>query len=67
MKLIFVRHAEPNYELDTLTEKGWREAKLLAKRMASVKMDAVYVSPLGRAQDTWSETQKLTGMTAQTC
>ncbi|MCC8167957.1 MAG: histidine phosphatase family protein [Clostridiales bacterium] len=67
MRLIFVRHAEPNYEKDTLTEKGWREARLLAKRMANVKMDEVYVSPLGRAQDTWKETQKLTGQTAQTC
>ena len=32
MKLIFIRHGEPNYEIDSLTEKGWREAELLSKR-----------------------------------
>ena len=32
MKLIFIRHGEPDYEADSLTEKGWREAELLAKR-----------------------------------
>ena len=26
MKIIFIRHGEPNYEIDSLTEKGWREA-----------------------------------------
>lgn len=30
MRLIFVRHGEPDYVNDTLTEKGWREAELLA-------------------------------------
>ena len=29
MKIIFVRHGDPDYEHDTLTEKGIREAKLL--------------------------------------
>ena len=26
MRLIFIRHAEPDYSIDSLTEKGWREA-----------------------------------------
>ena len=30
MKLLFVRHGEPDYEHDSLTEKGDREASLLA-------------------------------------
>ena len=34
MKIIFIRHGEPNYEIDSLTEKGWREAELLSKRTA---------------------------------
>ena len=25
MRLIFIRHAEPDYSIDSLTEKGWRE------------------------------------------
>lgn len=66
MKLIFIRHAEPDYSIDSLTPKGWQEAELLAQRMAAVQMEAVYVSPLGRAQDTWSKTQELTGQEAQT-
>lgn len=24
MRLIFIRHAEPDYSIDSLTEKGWR-------------------------------------------
>ena len=56
MRLIFIRHAEPDYEHDSLTEKGWREAKLLAVRTKSWQVDDFYVSPLGRAQDTASFT-----------
>jgi len=54
MRLIFVRHAEPNYELDTITPKGWREAECLAQRVAGWNVQQVYCSPLGRAQDTAS-------------
>ncbi|MCI5729625.1 MAG: histidine phosphatase family protein, partial [Clostridia bacterium] len=25
MKLIIIRHGDPDYEKDSLTEKGWRE------------------------------------------
>lgn len=59
MKLIFIRHAEPDYTIDSLTEKGWREAKLLAKRTKDWKnITDVYCSPLGRAKDTASFTLK---------
>ena len=49
MRLIFIRHAEPDYSIDSLTEKGWREAKLLAERTKRWKVDEFYCSPLGRA------------------
>lgn len=65
MRLIFIRHAEPDYEHDSLTEKGWREAKLLAVRTKSWQVDDFYVSPLGRAQDTASFTLKAHGKTAE--
>ncbi len=52
MKIIIVRHAEPNYEIDSLTEKGFREAELLADRMCKLDIKATYLSPLGRAQAT---------------
>ena len=64
MRLIFIRHAEPDYEHDSLTEKGWREAKLLAVRTKSWQVDDFYVSPLGRAQDTASFTLLEQGKTA---
>ena len=64
MKLLFIRHADPDYEHDSLTEKGWREAEFLAKRLGNVRMDYVYVSPLGRARDTANCTLKYNGKEA---
>lgn len=66
MKLIFVRHGEPDYSIDSLTEKGWKEAELLAQRAALWDVTQFYVSPLGRAQDTASCTLKATGREAVT-
>ena len=34
MRIIFIRHGDPDYEKDSLTEKGWREAALLAERVS---------------------------------
>lgn len=58
MKLIFIRHAEPDYEHDTITEKGWREAELLSDRISKLDVKQFYCSPLGRAKDTASVTLK---------
>ncbi|HIZ10511.1 MAG TPA: histidine phosphatase family protein [Candidatus Eubacterium faecavium] len=66
MKILFARHAEPDYEHDTITEKGKREAALLAERMAKIQIDEIYVSPLGRAQDTAAYTLFKIGKSAQT-
>lgn len=52
MKLIIVRHADPDYSVDSLTPAGWKEAEALKERFASLDADAYYVSPLGRAMDT---------------
>jgi probable phosphoglycerate mutase len=49
MKLIFIRHGDPDYSNDTLTEKGKKEAELLASRIPYLGADEYYVSPLGRA------------------
>lgn len=56
MRLLFIRHGDPDYEHDCLTEKGITEAKFLAERMTKEKLDEIYVSPLGRAQQTASYT-----------
>lgn len=66
MKIIFVRHGEPDYVNDTLTEKGWREAELLAERISKWDVTDFYCSPLGRARDTASCTLKKMNRTAVT-
>ena len=50
MKLIFIRHGDPDYENDSLTEQGIHEADLLNTRIRKMKIDKAFVSPLGRAR-----------------
>ena len=52
MKLLIVRHGDPDYENDSLTELGRKEAIALSERMKNIKADECYVSPLGRARET---------------
>lgn len=66
MKLIFIRHGDPDYSIDSLTERGWKEAELLSRKMQNVKMDYIYASPLGRAQDTAKVTLEKIGREAIT-
>lgn len=61
MKIYIIRHGEPDYSIDSLTEKGWREAHLLAERIAALPIDDYYTSPLGRARDTAKPTVEKTG------
>lgn len=58
MRIIFIRHGDPDYVNDSLTDKGVREAKLLSERIDSwnTKQMQFYCSPLGRAQKTASYT-----------
>ena len=65
MKLLIIRHGDPDYEIDSLTEKGWREAGFLAERIAPMNVRSYFVSPLGRARDTASLTLKKAGRTAE--
>lgn len=58
MKLIIIRHGDPDYTIDSLTEKGWREAEFLSGRISAMEVKKFYVSPLGRAKDTASVTLK---------
>lgn len=52
MKLLIVRHGDPDYSIDSLTPTGWKEAELLSHRLKKLDVKAFYVSPLGRARDT---------------
>lgn len=67
MRLLIIRHGDPDYEKDSLTEKGWREAALLADRISKLDVAAFYVSPLGRARDTASLTLKKMNREAVVC
>lgn len=65
MRIIIIRHGDPNYDLDCLTEKGKKEAELLAKFLKEEKIDYVYSSPLGRAKETCDYYLKETGKNAE--
>ena len=67
MKLLIIRHGDPDYAVDSLTEKGWREAEYLSERLAGLDIKEFYVSPLGRAKDTASLTLKKMKRTAVEC
>lgn len=61
MRILIIRHGDPDYEHDTLTEKGHREAALLAARYGKEKIDYFYSSPLGRAKHTCDYVAKAHG------
>lgn len=67
MKLLLIRHADPDYAIDSLTQRGWREAGLLAERLARMDITDFYVSPMGRAKDTASLTLGRVGKEAIEC
>lgn len=67
MEILIVRHAEPNYEIDSLTEKGWREAELLAYRLSELDIQEFYCSPQGRAKDTAKPTLEMMKREAVVC
>lgn len=65
MRILIIRHGEPDYSIDSLTPKGWREAELLSERLIKMKIDDFYCSPLGRAQDTAKPTLEKFGAKAE--
>ena len=65
MKILIIRHGDPDYSIDSLTPTGWKEAELLADRISRLDVKAFYVSPLGRAKDTASVTLQRMGRTAE--
>lgn len=66
MRILFIRHGDPDYVHDTVTEKGHREAALLAETAENLRVGDCYMSPLGRAQDTAGYTLRKLGLTAKT-
>lgn len=67
MKILIIRHGDPDYAHDCLTERGRREAELLADRICAMDIKAFYVSPLGRARETASYSLNRLHRTATEC
>lgn len=65
MFLYIIRHADPDYENNTITEFGWQEAYALAEWLKDIRIDKIYTSPLGRAIDTAKPTCDIKGMTSE--
>ena len=59
MLLYFVRHGDPTYRPDSLTELGHKQADALAKRLAMHGIDEIYSSSMNRAVLTATPLAKL--------
>ena len=56
--IYFIRHGDPNYELDCLTGLGKRQADKTGEYLSNIPFDVIYASSLGRAMETASYTAK---------
>ena len=61
MRLYIIRHGDPDYDNDSLTSLGKRQAEALARRFVLNEPDLIYSSPLGRAVETARPTCELLG------
>ncbi|MCL1832510.1 MAG: histidine phosphatase family protein [Oscillospiraceae bacterium] len=62
MLLYIIRHGEPDYENDCLTENGTKQAAALAERLCTHGFHEIYSSPLGRAVQTAQPTCERLGL-----
>ena len=62
MRILFVRHGEPDYARDCLTAEGRRQAAAAAERLAGEGIAQVFASPCGRASETASYTARRLGL-----
>ena len=74
MRIILLRHGEPDWlpegglSVDDagLTARGRAQAEAAARMLGSQRIDALYVSPLRRAQETAAPLAKACGLTLVT-
>ena len=52
MLFIYIRHGEPTYDPDDLTELGRLQAQAVAKRLAIIGVDRIFSSTSNRAIQT---------------
>ena len=66
MRILFIRHGEPDYEKDDLTETGLRQAELVAQRLKDEGIEEIWSSTQGRALNTAKFTADLLGLPVKT-
>lgn len=42
MKLLIVRHGDPDYTIDSLTEKGWKETECLSEKLKNLELPVYF-------------------------
>lgn len=62
MLLYIVRHGDPVYVTDSLTERGKRQAEAVGKRIYDSHIDRIFSSPMGRALETAEPACRLLGL-----
>lgn len=65
MRILLIRHGDPDYVTDSLTAGGREEAALLGERLRRYPIRDAYVSPLGRAKETAAYTLEPLGREAE--
>jgi len=65
MLLYIVRHGEPDYKTDSLTERGILQAEAVGKRIRDSKINRIFSSPMGRARQTAEPACRLLGLEYQ--
>lgn len=63
MLLYIIRHGEPGHD-GALTEKGWKQAEAVGRRMKQAGIDRIFTSPVLRAKQTSEPACRLLGITA---
>ena len=66
MRIVFVRHGEPDYTHDCLTEQGKLQALAAAERLREEGIEEIFSSPLGRAAETAAATAELLKLPVKT-
>lgn len=62
MLLYYLRHGDPIYNPDQLTEKGHTQAEALSKRLVGSRIDKIYASSSNRARQTAAPLAEKTGL-----
>ena len=66
MRIIFIRHGEPDYEHDCLTDRGRLQAEAAAERLREEGIEELFSSPLGRAAETAAFTAEALNLPVRT-